>query len=111
MPWTAGGTPVTIERLLGLVKLGTTQSHALAAAGERGGEPGHGARRHRLLGVVGLAAVDADHDHGLLGPDVAPAVDAERFLHLGLLRRWQRGRRTHARTRSRRIPGEYAESP
>ena len=26
MPCTAGGAPVTIERLLGLVKLGTTQS-------------------------------------------------------------------------------------
>jgi hypothetical protein len=26
MPCTAGGTPVTIERLFGLVKLGTTQS-------------------------------------------------------------------------------------
>jgi hypothetical protein len=26
MPCTAGGTPVTIEALLGLVKLGTTES-------------------------------------------------------------------------------------
>ncbi len=26
MPCTAGGTPVTIDRLFGLVKLGTTQS-------------------------------------------------------------------------------------
>ena len=26
MPCTLGGTPVTIDRLLGLVKLGTTQS-------------------------------------------------------------------------------------
>ena len=26
MPWTDGGAPVTMERLLGLVKLGTTQS-------------------------------------------------------------------------------------
>ena len=26
MPCTAGGAPVTIDRLLGLVKLGTTQS-------------------------------------------------------------------------------------
>ena len=26
MPCTAGGTPVTIDRLLGFVKLGTTQS-------------------------------------------------------------------------------------
>ena len=26
MPWTEGGTPVTIDRLFGLVKEGTTQS-------------------------------------------------------------------------------------
>ena len=30
MPCTAGGTPVTIDRLFGLVKLGTTQSATTA---------------------------------------------------------------------------------
>ena len=31
MPCTEGGTPVTIERLLGLVKDGTTQSASISA--------------------------------------------------------------------------------
>ena len=51
MPCTDGGTPVTIDRLLGLVKLGMTQSADEARPGalqqptEKGRDAGvHGAR-------------------------------------------------------------------
>ena len=75
MPWTAGGTPVTIERLLGLVKLGMTQSAITARAPRQHPlHPRHVAAGDRLGDVVRLAAVDAHHHRGVLGQPVAASV-------------------------------------
>ena len=58
---------MTIDRLFGLVKLGTTQSAISAVpVGEHLLQPRHVAVRDRLGEVVGLAAVDADDDGGLV---------------------------------------------
>ena len=66
MPCTAGGWPVTIERLLGLVKHGTTQSASrLVPCVQHLGEPRRATGLDRALDVARLGAVDADHDDGL----------------------------------------------
>ena len=78
MPCTDGGAPVTIDRLFGLVKLGITQSATSAVPlREHLLQPRHVAVRDRLGDVVGLAAVDADDDGGLVGERVAAAVDGD----------------------------------
>ncbi len=79
MPCTEGGTPVTIDRLLGLVKLGITQSAMkhVAGAGEQPAEKGRGAGRHRGRDVLVLAAVDADDDQRTVHPAVGSAVDGD----------------------------------
>ena len=78
MPCTDGGTPVTIERLLGLVKDGTTQSARRFVPSRRmpanqGAMPG----LDRVLDIAGLRAVDADDDCGTLRQAVAPAVHGD----------------------------------
>ena len=72
MPCTEGGAPVTIDRLFGLVKLGITQSATSAVpVAQHLLQPRHVAVRDRLGDVVGLAAVDADDDGGLVSEGVA----------------------------------------
>ena len=67
MPCTAGGWPVTIERLLGLVKDGTTQSAIrLVPSVSTLREPRRAARLDGALDIARLRAVDADHDGRLL---------------------------------------------
>ena len=67
MPCTEGGTPVTIERLFGLVKHGTTQSAISAVPlASTSPHPRHVAARDRLVEIVGFAAIDA-HDDRRLG--------------------------------------------
>jgi hypothetical protein len=75
MPCTAGGRPVMIERLLGLVKLGITHSAMrFAPSLHDAREIRRDARFDRLLDVAGLRAVDADDDRGIFGAVIA-AVD------------------------------------
>ena len=69
MPCTDGGAPVTIDRLLGLVNDGTTQSavrHVPVSRSAR--EERRAPGGDRLVDVVGLAAVDADDDERPLRP-------------------------------------------
>ncbi len=79
MPCTEGGTPVTIDRLLGLVKLGMTQSamKQVAGAGEQAAEKRRNARRDRGGDVLVLAAVDADDNQRTIHPAVGSAVDSD----------------------------------
>ena len=96
MPCTEGGTPVTIDRLFGLVKLGITQSAmSTVPLASTSLHPRRVAVRHRLGDVVGLAAVDADDDGGLVGQAVAAAVDFDHrvaFCAAGSAWRVGRGR-------------------
>ena len=62
-----------------VVRVGEARDHAVGDQHRAGGEhllqPRHVAVRDRLGDVVGLAAVDADDDGGLVGQAVAAAVD------------------------------------
>ena len=62
-----------------VVRVGEARDHAVGGEHRAGGEhllhPRRVAVRHRLGDVVGLAAVDADDDGGLVGQAVAAAVD------------------------------------
>ena len=76
MPCTAGGTPVTIDRLLGLVKLGITQSAMKRGpgAGEQSAEKRRDTGGDGGSDVLVLAAVDADDDQRTVHPVVGSAV-------------------------------------
>ena len=81
MPCTAGGRPVTIERLLGLVKLGMPQrprrfSPWAIIASRLGISPSAVRQFH----VVRFAAVAADDHQRPVGPAIVAAVDRRRIL-------------------------------
>src|SRR6218665_990513 len=100
MPCTAGGTPVTMDRLLGLVKVGTTlsamkrlpSSSMLPGKGgvrdggagvrEQAADEGGNAGGNGRCQIVEFTAIDAYHDHRHIGPAVAALVHIHGFAHI-----------------------------